>query len=122
MVCENNWIGQKSPWSSYSWLDQEIYEQLQSKVYVFSDSLLCLVGKSPPHPRSGEIWEQERIAYFVASKEYQELFDNAGEPVVFEWRIFPGHTTAQVLQEVQKMTEDEKVSHHFKGRIIFMSM
>ena len=35
----------------------------------------------------------------------------------------PGHTTAQLFQEVQKIMGDEiKVSFHFKGRNIFLSM
>ena len=40
----------------------------------------------------------------------------------FEWNMFPGFTTLQLVQEVQKfmnkMGEDEK----FQGRIVFMSM
>ena len=45
------------------------------------------------------------------------------EPVVFKWMIYPRHTTDQLLDEAQKMMNDDKV-HPFnvKDRIIFMSM
>ena len=47
-------------WRSYSMLDQQFFDQLQSKVYVFSDSVLCLGGQCHPHPISGEVWEKSR--------------------------------------------------------------
>ena len=38
----------------------------------------------------------------------------------FEWKIFPGFTTLQILAAIQNMiTENPK---QFPGRIIFMSM
>ena len=46
-----------------------------------------------------------------------------GEPVVFEWKIFPGHTTLQLHQAVPRMMEEQNTqSDKFKDRIIFMSM
>ena len=56
------------------WTDQGIFVRLQSKVYVFTGSVLCLCGKCQPHPRAGEIGEQESIAYVVASDPYRVLF------------------------------------------------
>ena len=42
---------------------------------------------------------------------------------MFEWRIYLGHTTDQLLDEVQKMMNDDNMHpYNFKGRIIFMSM
>ena len=77
---------------------------------MFSPIMCCVsVEKGQPHPRSGEIWEQERIAYFVPASENHEPFDIAGEPVVFEWTLHPGHTTAQLFGEVQKMMNDDEV-------------
>ena len=75
-------------------------------------------------PTMGDIWEQERIAHFVSSQAYRELSDIAGAAVVFEWRIYQGHTKAKLLDEVQKMMADENTVHRFdvKGRIIFMSI
>ena len=42
---------------------------------------------------------------------------------MFEWKIFPGHTTLTQLQKVQNMMEkDNSQPESFKDRIIFMSM
>ena len=46
-----------------------------------------------------------------------------GEPVVFEWKIFPGPTSLKLLQEVQNMMEKDNLQpESFKDRIILMSM
>ena len=40
-----------------------------------------------------KVWA-ERIEYFVSTHQYRELDNIDGEPVVFEWKIFPGaHNT-----------------------------
>ena len=41
----------------------------------------------------------------------------------FEWKIFPGFTTASILNEIQRMMGELQCDPvDFKGRIIFMSM
>ena len=41
----------------------------------------------------------------------------------FEWKIFPGFTTAGILNEIPKMMGESPCDpSNFKGRIIFMSM
>ena len=40
----------------------------------------------------------------------------------FEWNIFPGFTTLQLVQEVQKLMNKMGEPEQFQGRIIFMSM
>ena len=46
-----------------------------------------------------------------------------GEPVEFEWNIFPGFTTLQLVREVQEFLSKLSVQpEDFTGRIIFMSM
>ena len=40
----------------------------------------------------------------------------------FEWHIFPGFTTLQLVQEVQKLMNNKGEPEQFQGRIIFMSM
>ena len=43
--------------------------------------------------------------------------------VVFEWKIFPGHTTLQLLVEIQKMMEEMNCApEQFTDRIIFVSV
>ena len=40
----------------------------------------------------------------------------------FEWNIFPGFTTLQLVQEVQKIMNKMGEPEQFQGRIILMSM
>ena len=41
----------------------------------------------------------------MKSKDSQELCGIDGEPVEFEWNIFPGHTTFELLESNQKISE-----------------
>ena len=53
---------------------------------------------------------------------FGELDRIDGEPTEFEWKNFPGFTTLQILDEIQKMMTELKCEpEHFQGRIIFMS-
>ena len=46
-----------------------------------------------------------------------------GEPMEFEWNIFPGFTTLQLSHKVQEfLSKMSDQPEQFKGRIIFMSM
>ena len=58
-----------------------------------------------------------------SSSQYRALDTIDGEPMEFEWNIFPGFTTLQLCNKVQeflsKMSEEPE---DFTGRIIFMSM
>ena len=60
----------------------------------------------------------------IYSTPYRELDRIDGEPVVFEWKIFPRHTSLKLLSEAQIMMEKELnvLPKDFKDRIIFMSM
>ena len=76
-------------------------------MYVFSDSVLCLGGQCPQYPESARVSEQKKISTFVSTSEYRELEKLTGGPFVFEWKVFPGHTTKQLLQKIQNMMEME---------------
>ena len=58
-------------WETYSWKflsligDEQVISLLHTKVYVFSDSVLCL-GKMNENPRSNIAWEQ-RLEWFTSS-------------------------------------------------------
>ena len=52
-----------------------------------------------------------------------ELWTINGEPLEFEWNIFPGFTTLQLVCEVQEFLLKLSIQpEDFTGRIIFMSM
>ena len=65
--------------------DEQVISLQRTKVYVFSDSVLCL-GKIDENRPSNTAWE-ERFAWFKSSPEYRKLDRIDGEPIEFEWNI-----------------------------------
>ena len=64
-----------------------------------------------------------RLGWFKTSQEYRDLDIIDGEPMEFEWNIFPGYNTLQLVREVQELLSRLSVEpENFTGRIIFMSM
>ena len=85
----------KNSWTRLSLIDDEIVINLQrTKVYVFSDSLLCL-GKVLQHPDSNEAWKNG-IAGVKSVESYRDYDAINGESTEFEWNIFPGFTRLQL--------------------------
>ena len=93
-------------WSDCSWKhfsligDEEVISLSHAKVYVFSDSVLCL-GKMSENPQSNTVWE-DKLTCFKSSSQYRASDTIDGEPLEFEWNIFPGFTTLQLCNKVQE--------------------
>ena len=69
-----------------------------------------------------ETWKQN-IEWFTKALGYRELNGVDGEPVEFEWTFFPGHTTLQLLREIQRTMDEKNVQlEQFEDRIILTSM
>ena len=83
--------------------DETVINLQRTKVYVFSDSVLCL-GKIHQHPESNEAWKK-RIEGITTDKSYRDYDGINGEPAQFEWNIFPGFTTLQLCGKVNDLTE-----------------
>ena len=115
-----NW--EHSSWKYLSLVgDERAISLLHTKVYVFSDSVLCL-GKMNENPQSNYAWE-DRLTWFKSSSENRTLDRTDGEPMEFEWNIFPGFTTLQLCHKVKELLSRLSVTPAtFTGRIIFMSM
>ena len=115
-----NW--EDSSWKYLSLIGEEQVISFQrTKVYVFSDCVLCL-GKIHENPQSNMAWE-DRLPCFKSSQEYRALDRIDGEPMEFEWNIFPGFNTLQLSHKVQELLLRLSVTpEKFTGRIIFMSM
>ena len=80
------------------------------------------LGKVHGHTEAKEEWT-DQLQYFQRSNGYNESFGIDGEPIEFEWNNFPGHTTLEILQEIQdRMTVCQTSPEEFEDRIIFMSM
>ena len=94
-------------WENHSWKylsligDERIINLQRTKVYVFSDSVLCL-GKIFENPESYDAWEQ-RLGGIKSSQNYRNFDGIDGEPMEFEWNIFPGFTTLQLSEEVKSL-------------------
>ena len=94
-------------WCDYSWKylsligDEQVISLQRTKVYVFSDSVLCL-GKVHENPLANTAWE-ERLEWFKSSPEYRTLDRIDSGPMEFEWNIFPAFNTLQLSEEVKSL-------------------
>ena len=113
----------KISWENYPWKevslvnDEEVISLSHAKVIVFSDSVLwSWKGESEPNIKYCLGTTGGLVQRFIL-----DTID--GEPMEFEWIIFPGFTTLQLVLEVQKfMNKMSENPEQFQGRIIFMSM
>ena len=94
-------------WEKLSWKylsligDETIINLQRAKVYVFSDSVLCL-GKIHQHPKANESWK-DRIEWITTSQSCRDYDGINGEPTEFEWNIFPGFDTLQLYGKVKDL-------------------
>ena len=113
-------------WENHSWkhlslIGDERINLQRTKVYVFSDSVLCL-GRIHQHPNANESWK-DRIEWITTSQSYRDYDGINGEPTEFEWNIFPGFDTLQLCGEVKDLLSRlGETPEKFTGRILFMSM
>ena len=118
-VSQISW--ESSPWKQLSLVnDEEVISLSHAKVYVFSDPVLCL-GKMNRNPTSNTVWEWQ-LGWFKDSSQYRTLDAIDGEPTEFEWNIYSGSTTLELVHEVQQFMSKMGETDQFQGRIIFMSM
>ena len=83
--------------------------------------MLCL-GKIFENPESNDAWEQ-RLGWLKSSSEYRNFDRIDGEPMEFEWNIFPGFNALQLSDEVKGLLlKLGETPENFTGRILFMSM
>ena len=101
--------------------DERVIGFQRTKVYVFSDSVLCF-GKMHENSQSKAAWEQ-RLEWFKTCQEYRNLDRIDGEPMEFEWNIFEGFNTLQLSQGVKALLlRLNETPENFTGRTTFMSM
>ena len=101
--------------------DETVINLQCTKVYVFSDSVLCL-GRVLQHRESNEAWNN-RIAVVKSVKSHRDYDGIDGESTEFEWNIFPGFTTLQLCGKINDLLSDlVQTPETFTGRIFFVSM
>ena len=72
IFCLDKVVYQRNSWTKLSLIDDPVIIGLQStKVYVCSDSVLCL-GKVLQHPQCNEAWKN-RVAGVRAERNYRDL-------------------------------------------------
>ena len=73
------------------------------------------------NPISNTVWERQ-LEWFKDSSQRRTLDTIDGEPMKFEWNIFAGFSTLELVREVQKFMSNMGEPEQFQRRIIFMSM
>ena len=121
IYCLDQIVYQKNSWTKLSLINDPVIINLRStKVYVFSDSVLCL-GKVLQHPECNEAWKN-RVAGVRAERSYRDYETVSGESTEFEWSIFPGFTSLQLCDKISNLLSSLGQSPEtFTGRILFMS-
>ena len=118
-VSQINW--EDSLWRQLSLVnDEEVISLSHAKVSVFSDSVLCL-GKVNNNPTSNTVWEQQ-LDWFKESPPNRTLDTIDGEPLDFEWNIFPGITALELINKSPRVHDQNGRPEQFQGRNILMSM
>ena len=122
IYCLDKVVYQKNSWTQLSLINDPVIISLQSKkVYVFSDSVLCL-GKVLQHLECNEAWKN-RVAGVRAERNYSDFEDVKGDSTEFEWNIFPGFTSLHLCDRTSNLLSSLGQSPEtFTGRILFMSM
>ena len=122
IYCLDKIVYQKNSWTKLSLINDPVIINLQStKVYVFSDSVLCL-GKVLQHPECSEAWKN-RVAGVRAERSYRDYETVSGESTEFEWNIFPGFTSLQLCDKISNLLSSlGQTPETFTGRILFLSM
>ena len=95
----------------WSMMKKSSVSRMQRFMY---SQILCYVclGMVIQNPTSNIVWE-EQLGWFKDSSQYRNFDRIDGEPMDFEWNIFPGFTTLQLVDEVQKFTStmEQDVGH-----------
>ena len=92
---------EETTWRSISLLCERVCQITTAKVYVFSDSVICVreMGSDP-----NAAW-MNKIKCSSQNNHFKELNRIDGMQTEFEWKIFPGFTTLVILEEIQKIDE-----------------
>ena len=126
LVSEQNEISglETIGWEKHSWKylsligDERVINLQRTKVYVFSDSVLCL-GKIHENPNlmvHGKTdWDGSNRLQHT-----ETLTESTESPLEFESNIFPGFNTLQLSEEVKRLLSRlYETPENFTGRITF---
>ena len=112
-------------WETTSWKylsligDEVVITLWRTKVYLFQ-ILYYALDRCTRTSQSNGAWE-ERLGCFKSSLEYRNFDRIDGEPMEFEWNIFP-HRSSFKKSNKELLLRSNETLENFTGRIIFMSM
>ena len=110
-----------SQWEKPVLLREQAIKWTKARVYVYSDSVLCL-GKMHGPEDAVKRWT-DQVTTLKMCHTFRELQGLDGEPIDFEWKVLPGPTAFDILHEIQADLQGKHITpEKFSDRIIFMSM
>ena len=110
---ENDWLGKSFHGSICLWLVMNKSPASSTQKSSYFQILYCVLARHTRTPiKCG-------MGVVQSTLEHRTLDRIDGEPVEFEWNVFPGFNALQLSQEVQELL---LTPENFTRRIIFMSM
>ena len=98
---------------SGQWYLEQVFKKMRHKLHlaeeapVYTDSVLCF-GKMQDHSGANQRWHAH-LEEFQQSNSYRELCGMDGEPIDFEWNIFPRLISLQIIQKIPKDLQDQNI-------------
>ena len=115
-------------WENHSWKylsligDERVFNLSTHEGSTSFRILYCVLVRFSKTPQSNDAWEQ-RLGWLKSSENFTNFDRIDGEPMEFEWNIFPGFNTLQFSAEVKRLLlRLDETPENFTERIIFMSM
>ena len=96
-------------WTAPSWTrstlaHDQVIKWAKANVHAHLDSVSCL-GKMQQLSEANQRWNAQPEDFHLSNSDW-ELFGIDGEPIEFEWNIFPGPTSLEILQKIQHDLQD----------------
>ena len=110
-----------SLWEQHVLLKGQAIKWTKARVYIDSDSVLCLVKMHGPEEAIKK-WN-DQVSTLKMCPTFSELQGLDGDSIDFEWKIFPGATASDILHKIQADLQGEHITpENFSDRMIFMTM
>ena len=94
-----------SLWGKPVLLKEQAIKWTKARVYVYSDSVLCL-GKHHGPEDAIRRWN-DQVSTLKMCPTFRELQGLDGNPMDFEWNIFPGAKALDILHKTSRLTRKE---------------
>ena len=108
-------------WEKPVLLQEQASKWTKARVYVYSDSVLCL-GKQHGPEDAIRSWI-DKVSTLKMRPTFRELQGLDGDPTDFECKLFPGAEALDILNKIQADLQGKNITpENFSDRVISMSM